>query len=181
MSVLVLVGSLRADSFNSRLAAAIIDRLPTDVPVEHFDLSSLPYFSEDLEADPPAQVTVLRAAIERADVTLLATPEYNGSMPGLVKNALDWASRPHRQGAFARRPVAVVTASASPGAGRGAHAQATKLLDGAGADVLAQTVNIGRGYETFTATGSFDADTTAAIEAVAAALTGATTAAVGQS
>lgn len=166
-TILDLRASLRTDSFNRRLAGSITAALPEDLVLDEFDLATIPYFNEDDEADPAGSIIAFREAIEAASVVLISTPEYNGSMPGLLKNALDWASRPHRRGAFVDKPVAVVSASPSPGGGRRAHAQVVELLTSAGAQVLPTTVNIARAHETLTQHGDQIDEVAAAITAAA--------------
>ena len=92
MSVLVLTGSARSESFTRRLGAAFVER----VPGAHLAprLTDLPFFDQDLEADPPVAVQRLRAQVAAADLVVVVTPEYNGTIPGLLGNAIDWLSRP---------------------------------------------------------------------------------------
>jgi chromate reductase len=128
LSVLAIAGSLRRASFNRGLTRAAVDVAPASVVVRTFDLSDIPLFNADVEAlgDPPA-VAVLKTAISEADALLIATPEYNHCIPGVLKNAIDWASRPARASALSRKPVAIM--GASPGRGGTARAQA-QLRDG---------------------------------------------------
>ena len=115
MRVLAISGSLRRDSYNTALLRAARDLAPAGVAVELYDgLAAVPAFNEDLEADPPAPVEDLKRRIAEADALLVATPEYNGSAPGALKNALDWASRPKGSGPLVGKPAAVI--GASPGA-----------------------------------------------------------------
>ncbi|HEY6114110.1 MAG TPA: NADPH-dependent FMN reductase, partial [Gaiellaceae bacterium] len=95
MRLLVISGSLRAGSYNTALARAAVDLAPAGVDVEVFDgLGDLPLFDADLEAHTHEAVLHLRHEIDAADAVLFVTPEYNGSIPGVLKNAVDWASRP---------------------------------------------------------------------------------------
>jgi chromate reductase, NAD(P)H dehydrogenase (quinone) len=113
--VAVLVGSLRAASLNRRIAAAMSGIAPVNLQLEVVEIGSLPLYNEDLDtATPPAAWVDFRQAIRRADAVLFVTPEYNRSVPGVLKNAVDVGSRPYGMSVFARRPAAVV--SASPGA-----------------------------------------------------------------
>jgi chromate reductase len=116
--VLAVSGSLRADSYNTRLLEAAAAAAPAGVEVELLDpalITDLPLYDQDLEDEgAPASVDLLREAWAGADAILFATPEYNGSVPGGLKNAIDWASRPWGQNSFARKPSAVI--GASPGA-----------------------------------------------------------------
>ena len=145
MDVLVLVGSLRADSLNARLAAAAARHLPVGTRVETWEgLGDLPPYSEDLDRlDVPEPVADLRDAIARADALLIATPEYNGSVPGFLKNALDWASRPRGASALADKPAAVVAASASPRGALWAREDLVRILKVTGARPIERTVGLG--------------------------------------
>ena len=118
MTVLVLTGSARTGSFTRALGVALAEALPGGelAPV----LTALPYFDQDLEVAGPAAVQALRASVEAADAVVVVTPEYNGTIPGLLGNAIDWLSRPYGQGALRGKPVVAV--AASPGAVGGARA-----------------------------------------------------------
>lgn len=123
-TLVAISGSLRKASTNTALLRAIATQglLPDDVRVVVHDISDLPLYNGDLETgDPPAAVVALRQAIREADGLLLATPEYNHSISGVLKNAIDWASRPAFQGVLAGTPTAFV--SVAPGAIGGARAQ----------------------------------------------------------
>src|SRR6201997_1474349 len=111
IKVLALVGSLRAASINRQIAELAAEVAPDDVTVTIFDqLGELPFYNEDIdnEADVPASVTALRAAAAEADAALVVTPEYNGSIPAVIKNAIDWLSRPFGDGALKGKPLAVI-------------------------------------------------------------------------
>lgn len=118
MTVLVLTGSARTGSFTRTLGEAVAAALPEGqlAPV----LTALPYFDQDLEARGPAVVEALRAQVAAAEAVVVVTPEYNGTIPGLLGNALDWLSRPYGQGALSGK--AVLAVAASPGAVGGARA-----------------------------------------------------------
>nr|MDQ3934759.1 NAD(P)H-dependent oxidoreductase [Actinomycetota bacterium] len=112
MRILAISGSLRDGSYNTGLLRAARDLAPAGVEVELWDgLDSIPAFCVDREADPPAAVADLGARVHAADAVLVATPEYNGSAPGALKNALDWASRPAGEAALVAKPAAVIGAS----------------------------------------------------------------------
>jgi len=114
MTILAISGGLRRDSHNTALLRAARDLAPAGVVVELYDgLATIPAFSEDLEPDPPETVVDLRTRIAEADALLVATPEYNGSAPGALKNALDWASRPRGESVLVAKPAAAI--GASPG------------------------------------------------------------------
>ena len=127
ISVLAFAGSLRQASYNRGLVRAAAEMAPAGVDIVIHDLAGIPLFNQDLEdaGDPPA-VTEFKSAIARAGALLVATPEYNHGMPGVLKNALDWASRPRVSSPLRDKPVAVM--GASPGRGSTARAQ-THLRD----------------------------------------------------
>jgi len=108
-----LVGSLASDSLNRRLAGALVRLAPPTLHLEEIPLAGLPLFSRDLEADLPVPVRELKRRIEGSDGILVVTPEYNRDIPGALKNAIDWASRPKGSNSFDRKPTAVI--GASPG------------------------------------------------------------------
>src|SRR5881409_1659401 len=113
MNVLGISGSLRRDSHNTSLLQTAAELLPDGVELELWDgLKAVPPYDEDDDVEPaPAAVTELRDAIAGADAVLVATPEYNSSIPGQLKNALDWASRPFKTNVLRNKPVAVVGAT----------------------------------------------------------------------
>jgi chromate reductase, NAD(P)H dehydrogenase (quinone) len=146
--VLGISGSLRADSFNTALLRAAAGLLPAAARMPLYsDLALVPPYSEDADTPPP--VERLRAAIETADALLIATPEYNASIPGQLKNALDWASRPYPDSALRRKPVAVVGASTGLFGAVWAQAELRKVLATAGADVLDDELPIANAHEAF--------------------------------
>jgi len=111
ISLLGFVGSLRKGSFNKALMRAALELLPEDVKLEVFDLEGIPPYNQDLEMEPPPIVKDFKAKIKAADALLIATPEYNYSVPGVLKNAIDWASRPYGDNSFQGKPVAIMGAS----------------------------------------------------------------------
>ncbi|MGD0777181.1 MAG: NAD(P)H-dependent oxidoreductase [Candidatus Solibacter sp.] len=113
ITVLGICGSLRKLSVNRGLLRAAQQVTPEGVALEVFDLLGIPPYNQDDEARPPAIVTAFKARIRAADAILFATPEYNYSIPGVLKNAIDWASRPYGDNSWAGKPVAVM--GASPG------------------------------------------------------------------
>lgn len=104
-------GSLRKDSFNKALLRLAVELAPQDAEMEAFDLAGIPPFNQDEEYDPPEKVREFKARIREADALLIVTPEYNYSIPGVLKNAIDWASRPYIENAFDGKPVAFMGAS----------------------------------------------------------------------
>jgi chromate reductase, NAD(P)H dehydrogenase (quinone) len=109
--ILGIPGSLRKASFNRAALRAAQELLPPDASLEIFDLEGIPPFSEDDERSLPPRVAGLKARIREADAILIATPEYNYSVPGVLKNAIDWASRPYGDSAWEGKPVAIMGAS----------------------------------------------------------------------
>jgi chromate reductase, NAD(P)H dehydrogenase (quinone) len=109
--VLGIPGSLRKESYNRAALRAARELVPADATLEIFDLEGVPPFSEDGERTLPTRVVELKARIHEADAILIATPEYNYSVPGVLKNAIDWASRPYGDNAWDGKPVAIMGAS----------------------------------------------------------------------
>ena len=137
--ILVLVGSLRAGSYNRWLAEAAVKHAPEGTDVGIFEgLGEVPFYNEDLDrpGDVPGPAEALRDAVQRADALLLVTPEYNGSLPAVLKNAIGWASRPFQGGAIVDKPVAVVGTSNGRYGGVWAHEDTRKTARIAGARVL---------------------------------------------
>ena len=137
LRVLAVPGSLRAHSQNRGLLRAARELAPPGVEVELFDLGRVPLYDGDVEAQGyPEPVRQLQDALRRADALLVATPEYNGSIPGVLKNAIDWASRPRSDSALRYKPVALL--GASPGRSRTANAQADlrRVFEVTGSPVL---------------------------------------------
>ncbi|WP_040837080.1 NAD(P)H-dependent oxidoreductase [Nocardia brevicatena] len=137
--ILALVGSLRAASVNRRLAETAVWTAPEGVEVVIYDgLADIPFYNEDTDVPGavPAPAEALRQAVAAADGLLLVTPEYNGTLPGVLKNAVDWLSRPFGAGAIKDKPVAVVSASISRNAAKWAHGDAVKAVGVAGGKVV---------------------------------------------
>jgi len=111
ISILGLAGSLRKGSYNKTLLRAAMEMVSADAELEIFDLEGLPPFNQDLENQPPEKVKEFKAKIRAADAILIATPEYNYSIPGVLKNAIDNASRPYGDNAFDGKSVAIMGAS----------------------------------------------------------------------
>jgi chromate reductase, NAD(P)H dehydrogenase (quinone) len=121
LKIIGFAGSLRKGSYNRSLLRSAGQLLPQDTILEIFDLSDIPPFNQDLEANMPAKVNEFKSKIRESDALLIATPEYNYSVPGVLKNAIDYASRPYGDNPFDDKPVAIM--SASVGMLGGARAQ----------------------------------------------------------
>jgi len=137
--ILALVGSLRAGSHNRRLAEAAVQIAPEHIEVGLFDgLDTVPFYNEDLDVEGtvPAAATRLRDAAREADALLLVSPEYNGTIPAVLKNAIDWLSRPYGAGALSGKPVAVVGTAFGQYGGVWAQDEARKSAGIAGAAVV---------------------------------------------
>ena len=111
IKILGFAGSLRKNSYNKALLRLAVGLVPVNVVLETFDLEGIPLFNQDLEKQPPEKVKEFKAKIKAADAILIVTPEYNYSIPGVLKNAIDWASRPYAENAFDGKPVAMMGAS----------------------------------------------------------------------
>lgn len=143
IKVLALVGSLRAASINRQIAELAVEAAPDGVTVTVFDgIGDLPFYNEEIDdamnADAPtlASVNALRAAATQADAALVVTPEYNGSYPAVIKNAIDWLSRPFGDGALKGKPLAVIGGSFGQYGGVWAHDDTRKSFGIAGARVV---------------------------------------------
>jgi chromate reductase, NAD(P)H dehydrogenase (quinone) len=119
--VAVFVGSLRKESINRKLAKALAELAPSSLKLEIVEIGQLPLYSQDDDQNPPQAYTEFRARVKAADAVLFVTPEYNRSVPGVLKNALDVASRPYGQSAWNGKPGAVISASPSAIGGFGAN------------------------------------------------------------
>ncbi len=155
MRILGISGSLRRGSYNTLLLGAAAELLPEGVELEIYEeLETVPPYNEDRDTDDaPLPAERLRAAIEESDAVLIATPEYNGSVPGQLKNAVDWASRPHRVSALWGKPAVVVGASTGMFGAVWAQAELRKILGTAGARVVEAEVAVGRAASRFDAEG----------------------------
>jgi NAD(P)H-dependent FMN reductase len=138
IKVLVLLGSLRAASVNRQLAALAIEAAPDGVSLQLFDrLGELPFYNEDIDKESVAEpVAALRSVAADADAALVVTPEYNGSIPGVLKNAIDWLSRPFGDSALKDKPLAVVGTAAGQYGGVWAHDETRKSFGVAGPRVV---------------------------------------------
>ena len=143
-TVLVLLGSLRAASLNRQLAELAVESAPAGVHVNLFEgLGDLPHYNEDIDnEDVPASVVALRDAAAAADAALVVTPEYNGSIPGVLKNAIDWLSRPWGNGALKDKPLAVIGTALGQYGGVWAHDETRKSFGIAGPRVIEEKLSI---------------------------------------
>jgi chromate reductase, NAD(P)H dehydrogenase (quinone) len=150
LQVLGISGSLREGSHNKRLLEAAAGELPPGVTLDLFEgLEDVPAYSEDLEGAPPEGAQRFLDAIDHADALLFATPEYNSSVPGALKNAIDWASRPFPDNVLHDTPAAVVGASTGLFGAVWAQAELRKILAAGGARVLDEELPVGHASEAF--------------------------------
>jgi len=153
--VLAISGSLRRDSNNTRLLRALREEAPEGVEVTIWDgLKQLPHYDADDDGVPgPPAVDAFRRLVRDADAVVFATPEYNSSIPGALKNALDWGSRPLATNAFRNKPVAVIASSAGAFGAIWAAAELRKVLGAMGARVAEVELAVGHAHEKFDADG----------------------------
>jgi chromate reductase len=155
MRILAVSGSLRESSYNTSLLRAALEAAPDGVELELWDgIGELPFYDQDLEGDDvPEPVRRLREDWADADAILFSTPEYNGSVPGGLKNAIDWASRPRLDAVLRNKPVAVVGASTGQFGALWAQQDLKRILGIAGARVVGTEIPVGRAEERFDAEG----------------------------
>jgi chromate reductase, NAD(P)H dehydrogenase (quinone) len=156
MKVLGIAGSLRRASYNRALIEAAHDLMPNGMTIEPFELADIPLYNADLDVDGvrPYEVTRLKKSIASADALLIATPEYNYGVSGVLKNAIDWASRPAMKSPLAGKPVAIVGASPSVTGTARAQQELKLALMGCLSLVMPHTgVLIGLAHEKFDASG----------------------------
>jgi chromate reductase len=152
MRVLGITGSLRRDSYNHALLREAAERLPAGAELVEFDrLGAIPPYDADVEEEEetPAAVAELRQAMRDADAVIVATPEYNHSIPGVLKNALDWASRPAGQSALTGTPAAVIGASTGMFGAVWAQAETRKVLGALGGRVVERELPVARAAELY--------------------------------
>ena len=136
--VAVLLGSYRTGSLNRRIAEHLRDHAPAGVTVDVVEgIDAVPFYNEEIDGESaPAAATALRQAVASADRVLAVTPEYNGTMPAVLNNAIDWLSRPYGQGAIAGKPFAAIGATPTPYGGKWSHEHARHSATIAGAVVV---------------------------------------------
>lgn len=151
MRVLGITGSLRRDSYNHALLREAAERLPAGAELVEFErLAEIPPYDADLEAEvAPQAVAELRRAMREADAVLVATPEYNHSIPGALKNALDWASRPAGQSALTGKPAVVIGASTGMFGAVWAQAETRKVLGALGGRVVEGELPVARAQDLY--------------------------------
>lgn len=151
MKVLVISGSLRREAYSTMIARATAEAAPDGATVTLFEgLGAIPGFNEDLEPDGvPTEVEYLRAQVEQSDAIVLVTPEYNASAPGALKNAIDWASRPHGDSALMGKPAAIISSSPMPFGGVWANQQIRKAFTITGTPTVETELAIGKVDEKF--------------------------------
>jgi chromate reductase len=155
MRLLTISGSLRAGSYNTALARSAASLAPAGVDVDLFDgLGDLPLFDADLEGNDHPAVLHLRESIDAADAVLFVTPEYNGSIPGVLKNAVDWASRPRDDAALRGKTVAVAGASTGQYGAMWAQQDLRRVLGVAGARVVCPDLPVARAQDVCDPTGA---------------------------
>ena len=178
-TVLVLVGSLRSGSTNAQLAEAAAQVAPAGATLTIFDgIAELPFYNEDVDVpgSVPEAAVAFRSALTEADALLVVTPEYNGTIPAVLKNAIDWASRPYGESALAGKPTAVIGSAFGQFGGVWAQDEARKSLGIAGARVLDDvTLSIPGSIERFAEVHpSDDAEVAEQLTAVVAAVVAST-------
>lgn len=136
--ILTLVGGISQGSLNKKLFNAVREEIGDEAELDLADISKLPFFSQDLENDPPDQVVKFKDQIRHADAILFITPEYNHSIPGVLKNAIDWATRPYPENLWKHLPVATMGASAGNTGTYGAQNHLRAVLIYLDAYILAQ-------------------------------------------
>jgi chromate reductase len=159
-TVAVLVGSLRKESFSRKVAKALAELTP-GLNFDFVDIGAVSYFNQDLEANPPSDWTAFRQSISKADAVLFVTAEYNRSVPGVLKNAIDVASRPYGQGALLGKPAAIISTSIGAIGGFGANHHLRQSLAFLNMPVLAQPeAYVGNAGGLFDDTGQITNDST---------------------
>jgi NAD(P)H-dependent FMN reductase len=161
MKYIGIAGSLRKGSYNRSLINAFMAQVPAGSTMEVLEIDAVPLFNQELEADFPAAVTALKEKIKNADGIIISTPEYNRSIPGVLKNMIDWTSRPYGQSAWAGKPVYVIGASIAPLGAALAQTELKRIMLALGAAVLGQPEFFcSAAQDKFDATGALTDDAT---------------------
>jgi chromate reductase len=159
-TILGIAGSLRKASYNKGALRAAQGLCPQGAKIEVFDLAGIPVFNQDEEGSPPQRVLDMKARIRAADAILLVTPEYNYGMPGVLKNAIDWASRPYGDNAWSGKPVAIMSAAMSVAGGIRAQYQLRQAFVFLDMDAVVQPeVAIGNAAQRFDGQGNLTDET----------------------
>src|ERR1700749_3966968 len=137
-NVAVIVGSLRKDSFTLKIANALVKLAPESLKLNIITLPDISFFNQDLEANPPADWVALREKIQKSDGVLFITPEYNRSIPGVLKNAIDVGSRPSGKSPFRGKPIGIISSSPGPLGGVSAAKHLQNMLPGISGPILGQ-------------------------------------------
>src|SRR5579872_2867835 len=137
-SIAVIVGSLRKESFTLKIANALVKLAPATLKLDVVTLHGISFFNQDLEATPPADWLTFREKIQKSSGVLFVTPEYNRSIPGVLKNAIDVASRPYGKSSFLGKPVGIVSNSPGPLGGVSAAKHLQNILPGISGTILGQ-------------------------------------------
>ena len=137
-NVVVIVGSLRKESFSLKIANALAKLAPASIKLDVTTLHDISFFNQDLEAAPPADWLAFREKLQKSDGVLFVTPEYNRSIPGVLKNAIDVGSRPYGKSSFLTKPVGVVSNSPGPLGGVNAAMNLKQLLPGIAGSIMGQ-------------------------------------------
>ncbi|HEY0234404.1 MAG TPA: NAD(P)H-dependent oxidoreductase [Afipia sp.] len=150
-TVLVIAGSLRKEAFSLKVANALAKLAPSSLKLDVATLHGISFFNQDLEANPPADWLAFRDRIKASDAVIFVTPEYNRSIPGVLKNAIDVASRPYGQSSFLGKPVGIVSNSPGPLGGIAAAMHLKALLPGITGPILGQPeiylTNVGASFD----------------------------------
>src|SRR6201989_874272 len=137
-NVAVIVGSLRKDSFTLKIAKALVKLAPDALKLNVVTLHDISFFNQDLEANPPADWLAFREKIQKSNGVIFVTPEYNRSIPGVLKNAIDVASRPNGKSAFLNKPVGIISTSPGPHGGVSAAKHLQNILPGISGPIMGQ-------------------------------------------
>ena len=161
MNIVAISGSLRKGSFNTSLVHALQELAPADMQITVADISALPLYNQDHEADFPVAAQALKDIVARADGIIIATPEYNRSIPGVLKNAIDWVSRPYGHNSFAKKPVLVMGVSSGKLGTAIAQSHLRMMLTYLDMRIVGQPeVYLGPGSEVFDGEGKLISDST---------------------
>jgi chromate reductase len=136
--IVVLVGSLRKDSFSLKIANALAKLAPATLKLEVVTLNDVSFFNQDLEANPPADWLSLREKIQKSEGVIIVTPEYNRAIPGVLKNAIDVASRPYGKSSFLGKPMGIISNSPGPLGGVNAAKTLQNVMPGISGPILGQ-------------------------------------------